>query len=367
MATTETPAGIAPDDGITVEELQLAARNHGMPLEGLRYDLTPVGMHYLLIHFDIPAADERTWNLGVGGSVRRPLSLSIADLRTRPAVTIPVTMECAGNGRARLHPRPMSQPWLNEAVGTAMWTGTPLAGILADAGVQDDAVEIVFRGADHGIQGGVEHDYERSLTIADATRDEVLLAYELDGRPLPPQHGFPVRLLVPGWYGMTSVKWLRSITAVTEAFDGFQQWAYRLRDREEDEGTPVTRIMPRALMIPPGYPEFFSRTRMVEAGTVPLEGRAWSGWGTVTRVEVSTDAGGPWGDADLGDPIGPFAWRRWRYAWEATPGEHTLAVRATDHAGNMQPVDEPWNHHGLAVNMAQRVPVTVREAVPATQ
>jgi sulfane dehydrogenase subunit SoxC len=365
VTIAEPPAGIAPDDGITVEELQLAARNHGMPLEGLRYDLTPVGMHYLLIHFDIPAADERTWTVEVGGRVARPLSVSVADLRARPAVTIPVTMECAGNGRARLHPRPLSQPWLNEAVGTAIWTGTPLAGVLADAGVGDDAVELVFRGADHGIQGEVEHDYERSLTIADAWRDEVLLVYDVDGRPLPPQHGFPVRLLVPGWYGMTSVKWLRSITAVTEAFDGFQQWAYRLREHREDEGAPVTRMLPRALMIPPGFPEFFTRTRTVEAGTVALEGRTWSGWGPIVRVEVSVDDGRSWIDADLGESIGPFAWRRWRSTWEAAPGDHTLVVRATDDAGNIQPVDEPWNHHGLAVNMAQRVPVTVREFTPA--
>jgi DMSO/TMAO reductase YedYZ molybdopterin-dependent catalytic subunit len=365
MTSAETRAGIAPDDGITVEELQLATRNHGMPLEGLRYDLTPVGMHYLLTHFDIPAADELTWAVEVGGRVRRPLSLSVAELRARPAVTIPVTMECAWNGRARLHPRPLSQPWLNEAVGTAMWTGTPLAGVLADAGIEDDAAEIVFRGADHGIQGEVEHDYERSLTVADAVRDEVLLVYEVDGRPLPPQHGFPIRLLVPGWYGMTSVKWLRSITAVTEAFDGFQQWAYRLREREEDEGMAVTRIMPRALMIPPGFPVFFTRTRVVDAGTVQLEGRAWSGWGAVNRVEISADGGASWADADLSDRIGPFAWTRWRSTWEAAPGEHTLVVRASDDAGNTQPVDEPWNHHGLAVNMAQRVAVNVRTAAPS--
>ena len=125
----------------------------------------------------------------------------------------------------------------------------------------------MFRGADHGTQRDVEHDYERSLSIADAMRDDVLLAYELNGQPLPPQHGFPVRLLVPGWYGMTSVKWLRSITAVAEPFEGFQMWAYRLRQHEEDEGTPVTRMMPRALMIPPGFPDFFTRSRTVDAGT----------------------------------------------------------------------------------------------------
>ncbi len=162
----------------------------------------------------------------------------------------------------------------------------------------------MFRGADHGTQGDVEQDYERSLSIADAMRDDVLLAYELNGRPLPPQHGFPVRLLVPGWYGMTSVKWLRSITAVAEPFEGYQMWAYRLRQDEEDEGTPVTRMVPRALMIPPGFPEFFTRSRTLDAGPVTLEGRAWSGWGSVIRVEVSVDGGASWSDAQLSEPVG---------------------------------------------------------------
>ena len=141
--------------GISMEELALAARNHGMPLEALRYDVTPVGLHYLLIHFDIPAADERTWRLEVGGRVARPVSLTMEELRRRPVVTAPVTLECAGNGRARLDPRPVSQPWLEEAVGTAEWTGTPLAPLLEEAGVGPDAVEVAFAGADRGVQGGL--------------------------------------------------------------------------------------------------------------------------------------------------------------------------------------------------------------------
>jgi DMSO/TMAO reductase YedYZ molybdopterin-dependent catalytic subunit len=360
MTVTARTPGLEAREPITNEELALAARNHGMPLEGLRYDNTPIGMHYLLIHFDIPAADADTWSIAVGGMVEQPLSLSIDDLRARPSITMPVTLECAGNGRARLDPRPLSQPWLDEAIGTATWTGTRLAPILEEAGLEPDAVEVVFRGADHGEQGGVEHDYERSLSIADATREEVILAYELNGQPLPPQHGFPVRLLVPGWYGMTSVKWLRSITAVAEQFDGFQMWAYRLRQHEEDEGTPVTRIMPRALMIPPGFPEFFSRSRIVDAGPVTLQGRAWSGWGTVSRVEVSVDGGASWMEARLAEPIGKHAWRGWTYEWTPDPGEHQLMVRASDEAGNVQPLKQPWNHHGLSNNLVQRVSVLVR-------
>jgi sulfane dehydrogenase subunit SoxC len=360
MSATDPADGTGEREPVTYEELALAARNHGMPLEGLRYDITPIGMHYLLIHFDIPAADADTWEIDVGGLVERPLTLSIEDLRARAAVTVPVTMECAGNGRARMDPRPRSQPWIDEAIGTGIWTGTPLAPILEEAGLAPDAIEIVFAGADHGEQHDVEHDYERSLTIADATREEVILAYELNGQPLPPQHGFPVRLLVPGWYGMTSVKWLRSITAVAQPFDGFQMWAYRLRQHEEDEGTPVTRMMPRALMIPPGFPDFFTRSRTVDAGAVRLEGRAWSGWGTVTSVEVSVDGGASWTEAHLSEPVGRHAWRAWMYEWTAELGVHELMVRASDEAGNIQPLEQPWNEHGFSNNLVQRVPVLVR-------
>ena len=354
------PAGLAFDEAITHEELQLAARNHGMPLEGLRYDVTPLGMHYLLIHFDIPDADASTWTVAVGGRVRAPLVLTLDDLRARPAVTVAVTMECAGNGRARLTPRPISQPWLHEAVGTAEWTGTPLRPVLEEADLQDDAVEIVFRGADHGTQGDEEQDYERSLTVEDAMREEVLLAWAVNGHPLPPQHGAPLRLVVPGWYGMTSVKWLTGITAVAEPFDGYQMRAYRLRQTEDEPGVPVTRMQPRALMVPPGFPDFMTRSRIVEAGTVALTGRAWSGWAPIALVEVSVDAGRTWFQAELAPRPSPHAWTAWSFAWEATPGEYELLVRAADRAGNAQPPEQPWNHHGLANNMPQRIAVTVR-------
>ena len=137
-------------------------------------------------------------------------------------------------------------------------------------------------------------------------------------------------------------------------------WAYRLRQHEEDEGTPVTRIAPRALMIPPGFPEFFTRSRTLDAGPVTLEGRAWSGWGSVVRVEVSVDGGASWTDAQLSEPVGMYAWRHWPHDWDAQPGEHELVVRATDDAGNRQPTEQPWNHHGLSNNLVQRIAVVVR-------
>jgi sulfane dehydrogenase subunit SoxC len=330
-----------------------------MPLEALRYDITPTGLHYLLVHWDIPALDPTAWRLRLGGLVARPFEISLDDLRARPRRTIPVTLECAGNGRARLTPRPVSQPWLLEAVGTAAWTGTPLAPLLAEAGIADDAVEVVFTGADHGIQGEIEQDYQRSLPILEAMRDEVLLVDEMNGEPLPPQHGSPVRLVVPGWYGMTSVKWLIKIEVVAQPFTGYQQTpAYRYQSSADDPGEAVTRILPRALMEPPGMPDFFTRTRVVDAGQVTLSGRAWSGMAPIARVEVGVD--GAWIDAELGDAIGVWAWRGWSAAWNALPGEHELMCRATDAAGYAQPLDQPWNYQGMGNNMVQRLDVVVR-------
>jgi len=354
MASTAEPG-----EGIRLEELQLATRNRGMPLEGLRYDVTPVGMHYLLIHFDIPDVDADSWRLRIGGLVERPLELSLADLRRRPARTLPVTMECAGNGRARLDPRPLSQPWLVEAVGTATWTGTPLSGILADAGVRPDAVELVFTGADRGTQGDIEQDYQRSLTVAQATAPEVLLAYAMNGRPLEPQHGFPVRLLVPGWYGMASVKWLTAIEAVAAPFEGYQQIeAYTFRESDDDPGEPVSRMRVRALMIPPGIPDFYTRVRSLDPGPTTLRGRAWGGSTPIVRVEVGID--GVWAEATLGPSLGEYAWRSWTFDWSAPPGEHTLSCRATDADDTTQPTVPPWNVKGLANNLVQDVAVTVR-------
>lgn len=333
-----------------------------MPLEAMRHDVTPVGLHYLLVHFDIPAVDESGWNLEVSGSVASPLRLGIDDLRARPSRTMAVTMECAGNGRARLEPRPMSQPWLVEAVGTAQWTGTPLRGVLEEAGLLDEAVEVVFTGADRGVEGGVEHSYQRSLTIPEAMGDQVLLAYAMNGRPLEPQHGFPLRLLVPGWYGMASVKWLTRIDAVTEPFTGYQQAnAYRYQESEDDPGEPVTTIRVRALMIPPGFPDFRTRRRLVDSGPATLFGRAWGGEGGVAGVEVGVD--GEWAPASLADQLGPWAWRGWSFDWDAAPGDHVLSCRATDAAGNSQPLDQNWNLQGMGNNAVQEVEVSVRSRV----
>lgn len=355
------PGRIAePDEGITIDELRLASRNHAMPLEALRADVTPPGLHYVLVHYDLPVVDPEAWRLEITGTVDRELSLDLGALSSMPSRTVRVTLECAGNGRANLSPRPVSQPWLDGAVGTADWTGVPLADLLNDAGPTSPAREVVFTGADHGFEQGVEQDYERGLSLEDALADDVIVAYQMNGAPLPLQHGFPLRLVVPGWYGMTHVKWLRRITVIDHAFTGFQNVVgYRIRQEATEPGEPVTRIEPRALLVPPGHPDFLTRDRVMRPGLVRLEGRAWSGWGPVTRVEASSDDGETWADAELELSDHRWAWRRFTVPWEATPGRHVLRVRAHDATGRSQARQGGWNRSGFTNNGEQAVTVHV--------
>ena len=354
------PSRIAEEgEGIGIDELRLASRNHAMPMELLREELTPPGLHYVLTHYDIPAVDPFTWSLAVDGEVKHPLSLSLAELQSMPTRTVRVTLECAGNGRVGVTPRPVSQPWLNGAVGTAEWTGVPLRDLLEDAAPTDRAVDVVFTGHDHGFERGVEQDYARGLTLADATTEDVLVAYAMNGSPLPLQHGFPVRLVVPGWYGMAHVKWLRSITVIDHTFDGYQNLAYRLRQEADDEGVPVTRIEPRALLMPPGDPDFMSRDRVMRPGAVRLRGRAWSGWAPVERVEVSTDGGTTWSEAELTPHEHRWAWREFSLLWQAVPGEHLLRVRAHDASGRIQATEPAWSRGGFANTADQPIKVYV--------
>lgn len=348
-----------PGEGITIEELHKATRNRGMPLEALALDVTPVGLHYLLVHFDVPFIEIGSWELAVRGNVRSELRLSLDELRAMPAVTVVVTMECAGNGRTLMEPRPVDQPWGLEAVSTGEWTGVPLRLVLERARLGADTVDVVFTGADRGRQSGVEDQYRRALSYSEAQRDEMLLAYEMNGRELEPQNGAPLRLVAPGWYGMAHVKWLTEIVASTDPFHGVQHDDYRYRQSGDDPGVPVTAMRVRSLMVPPGIPESFTRKRFVSSGEVRLQGRAWSGSAPIRRVEVAVD--GVWQEADLDPvPVGDWAWRGWSRLWKAEPGEHVLACRATDEDGNVQPLDQVWNLHGMGNNAVQQVAVTVR-------
>src|SRR5262245_40875746 len=342
------------------EEVQLANRNSGILLEALRYDVTPVGLHYLLNHFDVPHVADANWRVEVTGCVARPAAVSLDEIKALPSRTLEVTLECAGNGRGIMTPRYPSMPWACEAVGTAEWTGAPLRHVLERVGLREDAAEIAFIGADRGFDSGHEHAFGRSLKRQMALSDDVLLVWAMNGAPLLPQHGFPLRLIVPGWYGMASVKWLARIEALAEPYGGFQQVnTYMYRPVPEGPTTPVTHMRVKSLLVPPGIPDFYTRRRMVEAGPVQLFGRAWSGAGApIARVELGLD--GEWQDVVLAPGQGKYAWRGWRALWHAQTGEHELSCRATDSAGETQPLTQRWDSGGFGNNAVQRVQVTVR-------
>jgi DMSO/TMAO reductase YedYZ molybdopterin-dependent catalytic subunit len=341
-------------------EVRLANRNSGILLETLRHDVTPAGLHYLLTHFDVPYVPDGAWPVAIAGRVKTPVTLSLDDIKAMPARTLRVTLECAGNGRAVMTPRYQSMPWSHEAVGTAEWTGTPLRHLLERAGLLDDTVEIAFFGADRGFDRGTEHAFGRSLKPDVARGEDVLVVWAMNGAPLLPQHGYPLRLVVPGWYGMASVKWLNRIEALNAPFLGYQQvGTYMYRAVPGGPATPVTHMRVKSLLIPPGIPDFYSRARLTDRGAITVHGRAWSGAGVpVARVELGAD--GRWQDAKLEAPTGPYAWRGWSAVWQAEPGEHELACRATDTNGITQPLEAPWDAAGFGNNAVQRVRLTVR-------
>jgi DMSO/TMAO reductase YedYZ molybdopterin-dependent catalytic subunit len=316
----------------------------------------PNAHFYVRNHFQIPALDPTTWALQVGGLVDRPLRLTLRDLHNMPTQTAVVTLECAGNGRFQLEPPVPGEQWRLGAVSTAEWTGVPLAEVLDRVGVQSAAREIVFRGADNGtVEDRPEPiRFERSLGVDDARDSGALLAYAMNGETIPIQHGAPLRLVVPGWYGVASVKWLTEIEAVDHPFDGFFQADRYFYERASDGAVrkdPVTLQEVRALITEP-RPD-----QEVDGAELAIRGVAWSGAAPIARVEVRIDDG-PWRDARLVGERRRGSWQWWELiARLERPGGAVISARATDMAGRAQPEEPVWNRLGYGNNAIQEVSV----------
>lgn len=328
------------------------------PLRALAQPVTPTENFYQRTNFLVPEIDPAVWSLSIGGAVRNALTLDLDELRALPPHTVDVTMECAGNGRSFVTPLPSGQPWKLGAVSTGTFAGVRLRDVLERAGVDAGAVEVRFAGADAGSVGPDRTvRFERSLPVERAMHPDVVLAWEMNGEPLRPPHGYPLRLVVPGWYGVASVKWLTEIQVLDAPFDGhFQTERYiYVGEPGVADGTPVTRMRVRALIVQPGEGE------RVDVGAATLvRGTAWSGEAPVARVEVSVDGGSTWRDADLGTTASPYAAIAWSLAWTpAHPGTHVLLARASDAAGNVQPVEHVWNELGYGNNAVHRLEVEV--------
>ena len=333
------------------------------PFDQLQQFLTPNDLFYIRSHFKAPSLDRDRYELTISGAVKDSFSLGYRELVSMPSVTGTSTLECAGNGRIFLIPQRKGAQWQLGAVSTAQWTGVPLSTLLDRAGLSPEACEIIFEGADAGtpkeepIPPG-QTQYSRSIAVAKAA--DVLIAYAMNGEELSTDHGFPVRAIVPGHYGMASVKWLTHIRAAAQPFAGYWQtsdYAYW----DEQDGNPVRRPLGEmALKSSIARP----RTReFIPAGSkYNMFGAAWGGSSPIDRVEVSTDDGKTWETARFLDEAQQFVWRRWEFEWNVpeTKGVYLLKSRATDASGNIQPVEHDKRFGAYVIHHTFPIEVVVR-------
>lgn len=346
--------------------------NLEMPFSAMDSFLTPTKSFYVRTHFPIPVIDRNAWWLYIEGEVEKPFSINYEQLIALESLTAPVTLECAGNNRNFLKPKVRGVQWHLGAVGNAEWTGVSLSVLLDRATLKPNACEVVLEGADRGILEDPksppgELKFARSIPLEKARR-HVLLAYKMNGEDLPPEHGFPLRAIVPGWYAMASVKWLQRIIVTDRPFTGYYQtidyaywkktdYGYWQRGEEIAELTPITEMQVKAQI-----------ARPEEAETVPAKtnvrvcGAAWACDAEITKVELSTDGGAKWNDAKLLGEPNANAWRLWEFNWQTPlqPGKQTLIARATDSLGRTQPVLHNSDRGTYMINHLLPIEVEVR-------
>jgi DMSO/TMAO reductase YedYZ molybdopterin-dependent catalytic subunit len=328
------------------------------PLEALTEGAAMPTQHfYKRNHFPIPQMDEATYRLAVKGLVERPLNFGLRELRAMPARKVVATLECAGNGRTLFHPAIEGERWDLGAVSTATWDGVSLREVLDRAGVQSSAREVVFRGADGGPLDGLPAPirFERSLPLAVAHQADVLLVHTMNGQPLTAAHGFPLRLVVPGWYAVASVKWLTEIELIDYAFDAFYQtdryWYEWQRDGRSVR-EPIREMRVRSLITDP------VEGAEIKRGELTVRGVAWSGASPVTRVELSAGSGA-WQEARLLGSSDRYGTRRWEAKLSVGGGPLVLRARATDESGTTQPEQAEWNRLGYGNNSIHQVPIRI--------
>ena len=338
--------------------------NLEMPFETLDSFITPTESFYVRTHFPIPSIDRGAWWLRVEGAVENPFSINYEELLELESVTIPATLECAGNNRNFLEPKVKGVQWKLGAVGTAEWTGVPLSTLLDRADAKANACEVILEGADGGMLDEPksppgELRFVRSIPLDKARRD-VLLAYKMNDSELPAEHGFPVRAIVPGWYAMASIKWLQRIIVTDRTFFGYFQtidYAYWKRRGDIAERTPLTELQVKAQIAKPAEGETVPAN-----ATIRVHGAAWTCDGEITKVELSTDGGASWKETKLIDKPIPNASCRWEYQWQtpSQPGKQLLIARATDSQGRTQPVERDPDRGTYMINHLLPIEVEVQ-------
>jgi DMSO/TMAO reductase YedYZ molybdopterin-dependent catalytic subunit len=356
-------AGLLPRVSTAVDVSRMIVRSPKpedieMPLDGFTDWITPIDRFFVRCHTYTATVKLSDWSLKIAGKVDHPATLTMSDLKMLPRVELVGVLECAGNGRSFYEPHVAGTQWASGSVGNGRWAGVRLRDVLQKAGIQSSAAQILLDGAD--VPLGKMPKFQRTITSAKALHPDTLLAYEMNGQDLPVEHGFPLRVIAPGWAGDSWVKWLQHIEVLDHEFDGFwMKSAYRHPPHSVAPGTavdpadmvPVTDLNVKSVIASPNG--------WAKPGTVRIQGTAWSNSSPVSKVEVSTDGGKTWKSAKLGGQRTQYGWRLWQLDWKATEGTHTLMSRATNMAGQTQPLTEEWNPSGYLWNVAQPVSVTV--------
>jgi DMSO/TMAO reductase YedYZ molybdopterin-dependent catalytic subunit len=357
-----------PENDIKLRDARIvrsdAPLNLEMPFETAETFITPTESFYVRTHFPIPKIDRDAWWLHVEGEVEKPFAINYEELVELESLTIPVTLECAGNNRNFLEPKVKGVQWGLGAVGTAEWTGVALSVLLDRAVVRSNAREVILEGSDHGILDDPksppgELTFARSVPLEKAQRD-VLLAYKMNGKDLPPEHGFPLRAIVPGWYAMASIKWLQRIIVTDRPFTGYYQtldYSYWKRRGDIGELSPVAELQVKTEIAKPAQDETVPAN-----SSVRIHGAAWASGNEIARVEVSTDGGSTWKDATLLGESKSNAWRFWEFNWQTptVPGKQTLVARATDSLGQTQPAHRDPDRGTYMINHLLPIEVDVR-------
>lgn len=338
----------------------LEPENQETPIHFIEDWITPEEYFFIRNHFEYPKFTLESFFLPIIGEVFVSAIFRYEDLKQMPSKTLVLPLECSGNQREYFEPDVFGEQWNNGAISQGIWRGIPLRYLLSLTGIKSDALEVVFEGYDSGERTDMEgvFHYARSLPIQKALHPDTIIAYELNGRPLPFKQGYPLRLIVPQWYAMASVKWLKRIIVIDHHFQGpYQAIDYNYYpNKHNDEGkTPVTNINVKSIIQKP------LDKSILDTGKHQIKGIAWTGMGVIKEVEISTDGGVSWHKADLiQDDTQPYAWTFWNYDWEEiNPGEYTIMSRARDSYGRQQPMEAMWNRKGYGYNSVYKIEVKV--------
>ncbi len=333
--------------------------NRETPLGDVSSWVTPNRWFFVRSHYATPDIDLARWTLAVSGCVNRELNLAWHELENLPRRSVFATMECAGNGRSFLRPHVEGVQWTAGAVGHAEWNGVPLRLVLEQAALQPQTKEIVFFGADSGRESGMHEPqaFARSLPLEKAMHPDTILATRMNGEPLDASHGFPVRLVVPGWYGVASVKWLTRIEATAQAFGGFFQTVKYTIHHRTGGGTTTEIVGPMPVKSEIVQP---ADGAALGIGANRIFGMAWAGEHAVAAVEVSVDGGASWQRAELQGPSAKYSWTAWEYLWEtASPGVHTILSRAVSASGEVQPMQHDMDRGGYLINFSRPIHLSI--------